>query len=86
MGIRQVLARIRHPQANGKLEQFHSDIERHLMSFENESAANTVRSSRPGDCVGGPFYTAGTTDPMSRLVEWRNTSTHMPLKDGMETS
>lgn len=68
MGIRQSLARIKHPQTNGKLERFHSEIDRHLKSFEEESACNTVSDSRPGDHVGSPFHAAGTTDPMPRLV------------------
>ena len=33
LGIRHVMARIRHPQTNGKLERFHLEIERHLKSF-----------------------------------------------------
>lgn len=85
MGIRHVMARIRHPQTNGKLERFHSEIEQHLKSFEEESASNTVRGSSPGDHVGSPFHTAGMTDPVARLVDWYNNLPHMSLKDGMET-
>ncbi|MDE0526732.1 MAG: DDE-type integrase/transposase/recombinase, partial [Thaumarchaeota archaeon] len=85
LGIKQVMARIRHPQTNGKLERFHSEIEQHLRSFEEESACNTVRGSRPGDHVGNPFHAAGTTDPITRLVDWYNNLPHMSLKEGRET-
>ncbi|MDE0090067.1 MAG: DDE-type integrase/transposase/recombinase [Thaumarchaeota archaeon] len=83
--IRHSMARIRHPQTNGKPERFHSEIGRHLKSFEDESASNTVRDSKPGDRAGSPFHTAGTTDPMTRLVDWHNNLPHMSLKDGRET-
>ena len=85
MGIKQVMARIRHPQTNGKLERFHSEIEQHLKSFEKESAVNTVRDVNPGDHVGNPFHTSGMTDPMTRLVDWHNNLPHMSLMDGKET-
>lgn len=85
MGIRHVMARIRHPQTNGKLERFHREIEQHLESFEEESACSTVRDSKPGGHVGGPFHTAGMTDPVTRLVEWYNNLPHMSLMDGRET-
>ena len=85
LGIKQVMARIRHPQTNGKLERFHSEISQHLKSFEKESASNTVRHVQVGQHVGNPFYTAGITDPISRLVEWYNNLEHMSLKDELET-
>ena len=85
LGIKHVLARVRHPQTNGKLERFHLEIERHLKSFEDESASNTVRNVRPGDHVGNPFHAAGMTDPVARLVDWYNSLPHMSLMDGKET-
>ena len=85
LGIKQIMARIRHQQTNGKLERFHSEIEQHLKSFEGESVANTVRDRRPGGHVGNPFYTAGMRDPVTRLVDWYNNLPHMSLKDGKET-
>lgn len=85
LGIKQVMARIRHPQTNGKLERFHLEIERHLKSFQEESANNTVRGITSDDHVGNPFYTAGMTDPVTRLVEWYNNLPHMSLKDRKET-
>ena len=85
LGIRHIMARIRHPQTNGKLERFHSEIEQHLGVFEGESASNTIRGISPGDHVGGPFHTAGMEDPVARLVEWYNNLPHMSLKDGRET-
>lgn len=85
LDIKHSLARIRHPQTNGKLERFHSEIEQHLKSFEDESAINTVRDIQKGDHIGDPFHTIGMTDPISRLVDWYNNLEHMSLKDGMET-
>lgn len=85
LGIGHILARVRHPQTNGKLERFHLEIERHLQSFEEESAALTVRGRRPDEHAGGPFHTAGMTDPVTRLVEWYNNRIHMSLKDQRET-
>ncbi|MBI1658858.1 MAG: transposase [Thaumarchaeota archaeon] len=85
LGIKQVMARVRHPQTNGKLERFHSEIKQHLKSFEDESASNTVRNADPDGHVGNPFHTAGMTDPVTRLVDWYNNLPHMSLKDGKET-
>ena len=85
LGIKHVMARIRHPQTNGKLERFHLEIEQHLKSFEDESASNTVRNVKPGDHVGGPFHAAGMADPVARLVDWYNSLPHMSLMDGKET-
>ena len=85
LDIKHVLARVRHPQTNGKLERFHLEIEQHLKSFEEESASNTVRNVGPGDHVGSPFHAAGVTDPTARLVDWYNDLPHMSLMDGRET-
>ena len=85
LGIKQVMARIRHPQTNGKIERFHSEIKQHLKSFEFESASNTVRGAQANGHVGNPFHTAGMMDPVSRLVEWYNNLEHMSLKDELET-
>ena len=85
LGIKQVMARIRHPQTNGKLERFHLEIELHLKSFKDESASNTVRNVKPGDHVGNPFHAAGMADPVARLVDWYNNLPHMSLMDGKET-
>ena len=83
LDIKHVLARVR--QTNGKLERFHLEIERHLKSFEDASASNTVRNVGPGDHVGSPFHAAGVTDPAARLVDWYNGLPHMSLMDGRET-
>ncbi|MCY4492132.1 MAG: hypothetical protein OXC46_11830 [Thaumarchaeota archaeon] len=85
MGIKHPLARIRHPQPNGKIERFHSEIKQHLKSFELESVANTVRGSHTNGHVGNPFNTRGPTDPITRLVEWYNNLEHMALEDDIET-
>ena len=84
--IKQILARINHPQTNGKLERFHRELEAHLRSFEEESSSRTVRGVKPDGHVGNPFYNAGALDPVTRLVRWYNEEReHMSLKDGMET-
>ena len=85
LDIKHSLARIKHPQTNGKLERFHSEIERHRKSFEDESAANTVRGVHANSHVGNPFHIAGSTDPITRLVNWYNNLEHMSLKDEIET-
>ena len=85
LGIKHVMARIRHPQTNGKLERFHLEIEQHLKSFKEESASSTVRNVKPGGRVGGPFHAAGMADPVARLVDWYNNLPHMSLMDGRET-
>ncbi len=35
LGIIQILAGVRHPQTNGKLERFHGEIQRKLPRFES---------------------------------------------------
>lgn len=64
LGIKHILARIRHPETNGKLERFRYEIEQNLKSFEDESASSIIRDFNPGEHVGNPFYTTGTTDAM----------------------
>ena len=44
-GIRQILAGVRHPQANGKLDKMHGEIQRKLPEFE----AIMMRKSDPVD-------------------------------------
>ena len=85
LDIKHIMARIKYPQTNDKLERFHSEIERHLKSFEDESVSNTIRDFEPGDHIGNSFHVAAMTDPVSRLVDWHNNLPHMSLKDGRET-
>ena len=88
LGIRQILARVRHPQTNGKLEGVHGELQRKLHLFEEESADRTVRSAgSETDRVGGPFNTKPKTDPVERFVEWFNHDRpHMSLDlDNLET-
>ena len=58
LDIKHILARVRHPQTNGKLERFHGELQRKLPPFIEASADKTVRS-RGGDSghVGSPFHT-----------------------------
>ena len=79
------MARIAHPQTNGKIERVHKEIERHLASFEAESAMTATRCDRPGGhfTVGGPFHAEGPNDPIDRLVAWYNYERdHMSLDEG----
>ena len=85
LGIRHVLARIRHPQANGKIERVHKEIERRPASFEAESPRTATRRDRPGGhfTVGNPFHSKGPTDPIDRLVErYSYERDHMSLDEG----
>ena len=80
-----MLARVRHPQTNGKIERFHEEIERHLAGFEAESVAVSTRCGPDGAAahVGGPFHQSGPKDAMTRLVEWYNEDRlHMSLDEG----
>ena len=78
--IRHILARVRHPQTNGKLERFHGELQRHLKSFEEESSEKTTRTMGRPSSVGGPFYTAEKQDSVTRLVIWYNEErAHMSL-------
>ena len=45
LGIKQILASVRHPQTNGKLERLHGEIQRKLPEFE----AIIMRKSDPVD-------------------------------------
>ena len=85
MGIRHILARVNHPQTNGKLERFHGELQRRLPNFINASADKTARApgSRSAGHVGSPFHSAGPTDPVTRLIHWYNHDrTHMSLNKG----
>ena len=70
LGIRHILARVNHPQTNGKLERFHRELKKHLPSFEAESAMS--RAGRKGAHVGGPFHAGGPRDPAEMLIDWYN--------------
>ena len=80
LGVRHTLAR-----ASGKLERFHGELQRRLPNFIGASAGKTTRAagSAPGGHVGGPFHSAGPTDPVARLVRWYNHDrAHMSLNKG----
>ena len=53
MGIHHILARVRHPQTNGKIERFHGGLQRKLHPFEEESVDRTTRSGRSEDSRKG---------------------------------
>ncbi len=87
LGIRHILARVRHPQTNGKLERLHGEMQRKLRRFEAASSAKTRRGASGDSHVGGPFCTAPAKDPVERFMEWYNHDRpHMSLDwDNLET-
>ena len=88
MGIHRILARLRHPQTNGKLERFHGGLQRKLHLSGEESVDGTTRSGRSDDTrVGGPLSTEPKKDPVMRFVEWYNYGRpHMSLDlDNLKT-
>lgn len=81
LDIRQILARVCHPQTNGKLERLHGEIQRKLCHFEDSSYDKTVldRGTKSGH-VGNPFNTAPRKDAIDRFMEWYNCERdHMSL-------
>ena len=61
MGIRQILARINHPQTNGKLERFHGELQRKLHRFKDVAGP-------PG--TAAPFGSEPPeADPVARFVK-----------------
>ena len=64
LGIRHILARVRHPQTNGKLERFHGELQRKLHLFADIAGP-------PG--TGAPVGVQRIeSDPVARFVNWYN--------------
>ena len=89
--MRHVVARIAHPQTNGRIERVHKEIERYLASFEAESAMMSTRRDLPGGgghfTVGGPFRAEGPNDTTGRLVErCSHERDHMSLDEDEATA
>ena len=82
LGISHRLARVNHPQTNGKLERFHGELQRKLPIFVAASHGIATKVS-PGESdvhLGGPFSTARPRDPVERFVDWYNNGRpHMSL-------
>ena len=79
LGIRQILARINHPQTNGKLERFHGEQQRKLHRFKDVAVP-------PG--TAAPFGSEPPeADPVARFVKNYNyRRPHMSLDwDNLET-
>ena len=72
-GMRHIVARVRHPQTNGKIERMHGGPERKLYAFAIASASVTTRSvgGLPSH-AGSPFHTAPAADPVDRFFHWYN--------------
>ena len=63
LGIKHILARVAHPQTNGKLERLHGEIQRKLHLFEDVAGP-------PGICPLNPPVIE--SDPMARFMKWYN--------------
>ena len=88
LGIKHILARVRHPQTNGKIERFHGELQRKLHLFEEESVDKTRRGTpSDDDHVGGPLNTEPKKDAITRFMDWYNNDRpHMSLDfDNLET-
>ena len=87
LDIKHILARVKHPQTNGKIERLHGEIQRKLPLFEEESAENTVRGAGAGSHVGGPFNSGSRKEPIERFMDWYNYQrAHQSLDwDSLET-
>lgn len=72
LGIRHILARVGHPQTNGKLERFHGDLQRKLHLFEESSDRTVRRTGSDTGHIGGPLSTSPKKDAITRFVEWYN--------------
>ena len=71
LGIRHILARVAHPQTNGKLERARGELQRKLHPFHDVAGP-------PGVCPVNPPRIE--TDPMARFVKWHNCERpHMSL-------
>ena len=79
LDIKQILARVKHPQTNGKLERLHGEIQRKLHRFEASSYGSAVNNPENGH-VGGPFHTEPAKPALERFMEWYNyRRAHMSL-------
>ena len=63
LGIRYILARVAHPQTNGKLERVQGELQRKLCLFHEVAG-------RPGVCLVNPPH--NEADPVARFVRWHN--------------
>lgn len=64
LDIQQILARVKHPQTNGKLERLHGELQRKLHEFEDVAGP-------PG--TGCPIRSEKIeTDPVARFIRWYN--------------
>ena len=77
LGIRHILARVAHPQTNGKLERVHGEIQRKLPLFYDVAGP-------PGSaCPINPSVIE--SDPMVRFMKWYNYERpHMSLDTDIE--
>lgn len=67
--IKQILAGVRHPQTNGKLERVHGEVQRKLHTFKDVAAPPGT-----GCPIGGGVI---ETDPIARFINWYNYETPM---------
>ena len=55
LDIKHILARVNHPQTNGKLERFHGELQRKLGIFTESDYTKTVRVTDSNPHAGSPF-------------------------------
>jgi putative transposase len=73
LGIKQILARVNHPQTNGKIERLHGTLQRSLPRLEASSVDKTRRGGGGADAhVGGPLNTEPKRDAVGRFIEIYN--------------
>ena len=82
LDIKHILARVNHPQTNGKLERFHGELQRKLGIFTESDYTKTVRITDSNPHVGDPFNTESNRDDVSRFIDWyNNIRPHMSLNE-----
>ena len=83
LDIKHILARVNHPQTNGKLERFHGELQCKLGIFTESDYTKTVRITDSNPHVGSPFNTeSNRDDDVSRFIDWyNNIRPHMSLNE-----
>jgi len=75
LDIKHILARVNHPQTNGKIERFHGELQKKLCEFEDVAGPPGT-----GCAVGGSKI---ESDPIARFIRWYN---YRRPHDSLDTS
>ena len=84
LDIRHMLARVNHPQTNGKLERFCGELQRRLGIFIESDYTKTVRVTDSNPHAGSLFNMESNRDDVSRFIDWYNNNiirSHMSLNE-----